>query len=220
MDIGLAARRRGFDLLPFGIGVRPERRPPCRIERIKCAVALLQPVTERRLTELAVAFALNLIADMPENDSGMRAEALGELCIHRTDLFTVDRRGIAVIVAAALQIADAVGADAADLRILVRHPDGLCAGGRCQNGIDAVGIELVDDIGEPVELIVALMRLQCRPCEDADGDAVDMRLLHVFNILREDLRGIQPLLRIVIAAVEQMRIRCQCLHDSTCLHEI
>ena len=149
---------------------------------------------------------------MPENHRRMIGEAFGELCIDLPDLFAVDRRGIAVIVSAALQIADALCTDAANLRIFFCHPRGFCAGGRRQNGIDAVGIELVDDVCEPVELIVAFMRFEGRPGEDADGNAVDICLFHLFDILREDIGTVEPLLRIVVAAVEHMRIRCECLH--------
>ena len=147
----------------------------------------------------------------------MIGKALCQLFVDFARFFAVNRRGVAVIVPVALKLSDARSIDAADLRIFLCHPCRLCARGRRKHRIDAVCVELVDDICQPVELIVALSRLQRRPCKNTDRDAVDVRQLHLFDILRENIRPVEPLLGIVVAAVQHVRIGGECLHNGRLL---
>ena len=71
---------------------------------------------------------------------------------------------------------------------------------------DAVLVQQVDHLGEPVELVPALLRLQQRPGEDPDGDHGDAGLAHQPDVLGPGLAG--PLLGVVVGPVGDPRQSC------------
>ena len=108
-----------------------------------------------------------------------------------------------MVVPSPLEIPAAIRFHPEDLRVLLRHPAGLCAAGRGKHRVDAVFVQMLNDLIQPLEGVYPLRRLQRRPGEDAHGHAVDACLLHQPDILLQHLRCIQPLLRVIVRPVEQ-----------------
>ena len=115
---------------------------------------------------------------MPKNNAGMLAKGLGKPYIDLAGLFPVDRRGIAVVVPLSHMIPVQAGINPQHLRILLSHPSGARAGGRCQNRVNTVFIKLADDPPQPTEVIDAFLGLQLGPGENRHGNAVDVGFLH------------------------------------------
>src|SRR5690606_10597449 len=76
MEILCRARRQ--DLLPRAVALRPERRPPGRVQRLEGAVLRAQPDAERPRGVRAVVERAVLVVDVPAAEAGVAAEALRE----------------------------------------------------------------------------------------------------------------------------------------------
>ena len=111
-----------------------------------------------------------------------------------------------MVVAAAGLIPHQVPLHPADLRVPLAHPHGLGARGRGQHGVDAVFIQIVNDLFQPVKVVNALLGLQLGPGENAHGHAVDVGLFHQADILLQDVGAVQPLVRVVVPAVEHVGV--------------
>ena len=202
--VGVGSQRAGaFNLLPAGVFVAPEFVAPRLVQRLQRAVALLQPVPEGLLAQGTVALAPELVGNVPHLHRRVTAKAPGQLLVDGADLFPVNRGGVAVVVPLAEQPAVTVGRDAQHLRVLLRQPVGTRAAGRGKVHADARGPQAVDDVRQPVQLIVALRRLQRGPGEHAHRNHVHVGGLHQFNVAFEDIGAVQPLLGVVVAAVVQ-----------------
>ena len=199
----LAGRNGRFDLVPGRIAMAPEIGPPRLVEGVERAVFFTQPAAESLLAQRTVALPAILVGQVPQDDAGMMGEAFCESGVDLPHLFAVDRRGIAVVVALAVQIARHIAADAADLRIFAGHPRGLCAAWRGENGRDPVLIKVGDDGLEPVKIVAALLRFQPGPRKNPDRDAVDVRFFHQVDVRGKDVRSVEPLIRIIVPAVQQ-----------------
>ena len=158
-----ALRGGAFDLLPRGVVVAPETGIPRLVQRLQATVARLQPTAELRLAQLAVAVPAHLVGDMPQDDCRVTAEALRQLLVDTAHFIPIQRRGIAVILTPVVQLPHAVSPHTAHLRVLVCQPCGACSTGGRQNRADPVGVKVVDDVRQPVQLEHALLRLQHRP---------------------------------------------------------
>ena len=197
-----ALRGGAFDLLPCGVIVAPETGVPRLVQRLQAAVARLQPTAELRLAQLAVAVPAHLVGDMPQDDCRVVAEALRQLLVDTPHFIPIQRRGIAVILPPVVQLAYTVSAHTAHLGVLVRQPRRACCAGGCQNRADPVGVQVVDDVRQPVQRVHTLLRLQCRPRKHAQRHRVDTGLFHQLDILRQYVRSVQPLLGVVVPAVK------------------
>ena len=191
------------DLIPCRVGVAPEVAPIRFVERVERAVFRLQPLLERAHAEVAIAVAVVFIGDMPERQRGMLSVALRQLLVDGADLLPVDGRGEAMVVAAFLGIAHALGGDAADFGILERHPVGLGAAGSGQDDIDPLALRPRENIVHPGEIVAPFLGFKARPGKDADGDGVDVRLVKKLEVGVDDARIGQPLVRVIVAAVEE-----------------
>ena len=200
---GVFSLRGGaFDLRPFGVIVAPEPGVPRLVDRFQRAVPCLEPAAERGLTQFTVAVTAHFVGDMPEQNSRVTAELLRQLLVDDAYFFAVERRGIAVVLAPVVQLPDAVCPDTAHLGVLVRHPCGTRRTGGGQNGGNAIVIQVVDDIGQPVQLVHALLRFQRRPREHPQRHRVDAGLFHQRNILCQNVRPVEPLFRVIVPAME------------------
>ena len=206
VDAGLPLGHWGVDLFPVGVGVAPEGGPPLVVQVVQGAVLLPQPPAEGRLALGAVALAAVLVGQVPQNHPGMAGKPLGQGGVHGLHLLPVEGGGVAVVVAAAGLIPHQVGLHPADLRVLFAHPHGLGARGRGQHGVDAVFIQIVNDLFQPVKVVHALLGLQLGPGENAHGHAVDVGLFHQADILLQDVGAVQPLVRVVVPAVEHVGV--------------
>ena len=192
-----------IDLRPVGDGVAPEAGPPGVVERIERAVLSLDPLPERGAAQVAVALAVVLVGEVPGEQRRMVGVALGQLAVDQGGLLAVDRRGEAVVVADAEEVAAAVGPDAQHLGILGRQPGRPRARWRRQHGIAAVLGQQIHDTIQPAELELALGRLELRPGEDRHGHGVAVRQLHQAHVLVP--HGFRPLVGVVVAAVQHVR---------------
>ena len=156
-------RGRAFDLFPSGIVVTPEPGVPRLVQGIQRAIPFLEPAAERGLTQLAMAVAAHLVGDMPEQDSRVIAEPLRQHLVDDADFFPVNRRCIAVILPPVVQLPDPVCPDSAHLGVFVCHPSGAGRTGRCKDRIDSIGIQVMDDVCQPIQLKYPLLRFQCGP---------------------------------------------------------
>ena len=93
--------------------------------------------------------------------------------------------------------------DPQHLRIFLCQPPGSGTGRRREYYGNAVLIQMIDDFLHPVKPIDSLLRFQKRPGKNSQRNGIDSRLLKTLCILLQNLRMIQPLLRIVISAMEQ-----------------
>ena len=156
-------RGRAFDLFPSGIVVTPEPGVPRLVQGFQRVVPCLEPAAERSLTQLAMAVAAHLVGDMPEQDSRVIAEPLCQLLVDDADFFPVDRRCIAVILPPVVQLPDPVCPDSAHLGVFVCHPSRAGRTGRCKDRIDSIGIQVMDDVSQPIQLKYPLLRFQRGP---------------------------------------------------------
>ena len=131
--------------------------------------------------------------------------ALRKFAVDQRRLLAIDGRRVTVIVSRAMQDARAVGIHPQDFRILLRHPRGTRPAGRGENGKHAVLGEVVHHPIEPIEGESALLGFERGPREDADGHRIAVRQLHQPQVFLQHLGHVQPLLGIVIAAMQEMR---------------
>ena len=199
----LSMGRRAFDLAPFGVVVAPKGGIPGFVQRVQAAVTLLQPGAESVLAQLAAALAAKLVADVPQDHGRVITEALGQFAVDDGHFFAVDRRSVAVVLAAVVQFAHAVAAHTAHLGVLLGQPGRACGAGRGQNGGDTVGVQVVDDVRQPIQVKLALLRLDGGPGEHAQRNYVDMCFFHQFHIFGQNIRAVQPLFRVIISAMEK-----------------
>ena len=154
---------RAFDLFPIGVVMAPEAGIPRLVQRLQATVARLQPTAELRLAQLAVAVPAHLVGDMPQDDCRVTAEALRQLLVDTAHFIPIQRRGIAVILTPVVQFPHAVSPHTAHLRVLVCQPCGACSTGGRQNRADPVGVKVMDDVRQPVQIEHTLLRFQHRP---------------------------------------------------------
>ena len=154
---------RAFDLFPVGVVMAPKAGVPCLIQRRQRPVPCLQPAAELRLTQCAVAVPAHLVGDVPKDDRRITPKSLRQLLVDDAHLLMINRRGIAVILTPVVQLPHAVSPHTAHLRVLVCQPCGACSTGGCQNRADPVGVKVMDDVRQPVQIEHALLRLQHRP---------------------------------------------------------
>ena len=156
-------RGRAFDLLPIGVVMAPEAGVPCLVQRRQCSVPCLQPAAELRLTQCAVAVPAHLVGDVPKDDRRIIPKSLRQLLVDDAHLLTINRRGIAVILTPVVQLPHAVSPHTAHLRVFVCQPGGARRAGCSQNRTDSIGVKVVDDVRQPVQLEHTLLRFQHRP---------------------------------------------------------
>lgn len=93
----------------------------------------------------------------------------------------------------------------ANLRIFVRQPERPGGGRRGQEKMYPVGVQALDTGIEPIESENPLFGLERAPGENAEVHVIDPGRFHQPDILLEYLRAMQPLFRVVVAAVQQRK---------------
>jgi hypothetical protein len=130
--------------------------------------------------------------------------ALSKLGVHLPHLFPIDRRGGTVVVPGTEVLPLTVGQYTQYLGILFGHPSGAGTGGRSQDHLAAVAAHLINDLVQEGKIIFALSGFQCGPGENADGHFVAVCQLHQTHIFVPDGFVMNPLLGIVVGAMEKM----------------
>ena len=191
------------DLVETVVGVAPEAAPPSAIHGGHRAVFALQPSVEGCETQRAITGSAVFVADMPKCDRRVAAEPTRQPTVDCRDLSAVDRRSWTMVMAARLMLTMSRRLAATHFRMSKREPVGLGAAGRGQPKRNACGVQPVEDIRHPLQVILAFGRFQTAPGKNAECNGIDARLPHQSAVLIPDPRNIFPLLRIVITAMEQ-----------------
>ena len=193
-----APRRQ--DLLPLGVALAPERRPPGLVEGVEVGVACTCPPPERPRAGVAVTgqvVAGVLVGDVPKGQRRVVAVARRQVRGQGEGVLAVDLRARAPRLPAARPERVSVPVDGQRLGERRREPRrrGGRAGGEVHG--DPGVPEQVHDLVEPVRLVFALGRLEPGPREDAQRDEGDPRLAHQPDVLGPGGPG--PLLGVVVA---------------------
>ena len=154
---------RAFDLFPIGVVMAPEAGVPCLVQCLQRPIPCLQPAAELCLTQCAVAVPTHLVGNVPKDDCRIIPKSLRQLLVDDAHLLTINRRCIAVVLTPVVQLPHAVSPHTAHLRVFVCQPGGARSTGGRQNRADPVGVKVMDDVRQPVQLEHALLRLQHRP---------------------------------------------------------
>ena len=131
----------------------------------------------------------------------MIADFFCQLSINDAYFFTIYFGRKAVVVAKAMASSDTHVVDTHDLRIFTVQPRGARGRWGCQDRIDPVLIETVHDLMQPLQMKLAFSRLIHGPGKHTESRFVDAGLLHVLDIFFQDIRAVQPLLRIIISTM-------------------
>lgn len=149
-----------------------------------------------------MAVTAHLVGDMPEQDSRVIAEPLCQLLVDDADFFPVDRRCIAVILPPVVQLPDPVCPDSAHLGVFVCHPSRAGRTGRCKDRIDSIGIQVMDDVSQPIQLKYPLCGSNVDHENTPSVTVLTWCLFHQFDVLRQNIGPVQPLFRVVVSAMK------------------
>ena len=135
----------------------------------------------------------------------MIAVALRQLTVDNSNLFPIDRGGVAMIFAPAVRKRLVIFVYTKDLGIFLREPGGTRTAWSGKNDPAAVLINVVDGFVKEGKIKFSLFRLKRYPREDSNRHCVAMCKLHQAHILVQDVGMVEPLLGIVVSAVQNVR---------------
>ncbi len=199
----LPADGRRLDLIKALVLVAPECSIPAAVHLVNRPVTFLQPGAEFLLAQRAIAGSPILVGDVPHPHARMLPETACQLLVDDLHLPAVNRRRITMVMPSPEKRPVPRLVDAQHLRIFVRKPFRPCAGRRRENHGHPVLIQLIYNIFHPFKPEDSFLRLERSPRKDPHRYRIDMRCTHQLDILLQNLRMLQPLVRIVIAAIEQ-----------------
>jgi hypothetical protein len=197
--------KRRLHLVKAVVVVAPEASPPGMVQGINGMILFFQPAAEALLAQRAVAFAAQLIGNVPQDQAGVVAHSVDQVVQQLLYLLAVDGAGQAVVVAHALVVPYTVGLHAQHFGVFACQPVGLCTSGRCQLGINALVIQSIHDLAQPSKVIFPLARLICCPGKHTQRNAVHSGLFHHADVRFKNIRAVQPLIRVIIAAAQHHR---------------
>ena len=143
---------------------------------------------------------------MPQKHCRMFSETFRKLLINIIDFFPVGRRGITVIMPSTEKSPCPVRTHAKNFFIFICHPFRSCSGRCGQDRINPFFIQIIDHLFQPVKVIFSLFRFQHCPGKHSHGNGIDMGFFEIFDIFFQNIRSVQPLLRVVIATVQIMAV--------------
>ena len=191
------------DLLKGGILLAPEGGPPAAVQLLHGAVFVFKPAPEGGGAQRAIAVPAEFVADVPHDHPGMAPEALAQLHIDFPHLAAVVGAGQAVVVPFAEKAPAPLFVGAQHGGVFFGEPRGARAGGGGQVGIDSVVVQAADDVLQPGEIIFPVPLFKGAPCEDAQRNAVHVGFFHHFQVRLQNIRAVQPLVRVIVPAVEE-----------------
>ena len=140
---------------------------------------------------------------MPHYKSRMVAYSVDYLIYNDTGFFSEFRWWHTVIMSETVVCTVVIGIYTHTFRIFFVKPGRAGTWRCCKNGIDAIFIEFIHNVFEPVHMKLALWRFICCPCEYAYGHTCHLCFFHKFNIFFKNVGAVKPLVRVVVWAVEQ-----------------
>src|SRR5689334_19043434 len=125
---------------------------------------------------------------MPADYSRMIRITLCQFCVDRSNLLTVYRGSITMVVTETMQIADTLLGYAEHFRVLRGHPSRSGATWCSEECIDTVCCKTIQNLIQPFERVYTLFRLKGHPREDTNGHHVTLGKLHQANIFFQHFR--------------------------------
>ena len=175
---GVAVGLLDGNLVPRAVSFAPVGGGPAGVEVVQCLVLGLEPLLELRARLGAEIFAVVFVVDLPANDVGVVAEALGKFGGDDAAELAVFRVREVELLAIAVLILASIGVGAESFGVLLREPCGRRGGGSADDDGDVVLLGEAYGVLKPIELEVALGGLHGGPGELADAGEVHVRLLH------------------------------------------
>ena len=136
----------------------------------------------------------------------MFSEAFGKLLIDIKNLFTVYRRSITVVMSSTEKSSCPIRVHTENFLVFICHPFRSCSGWCGKYRINSFFIQIIDHFFQPVKVISSLFWLQHCPGKHSHGNGIDMGFFEIFDIFFQNIRSVQPLLRVVIATVQIMAV--------------
>ncbi len=177
-EAGVAAGGLDGNLRPVVVGLAPVGGGPAGVEVVEGVVVVFEPGVEAGLIGGAEGFVAVFVVDLPADDVGVVAEALGELEGHGSGELTIFGVGPVELRAVAVLVAAAVFEDAKGFGVGGGEPGGRRGRGGSDDDGDVVAGGGADGAVEPVEVVVAFGGLEAGPGELADADEADVGGLH------------------------------------------
>ena len=167
-DAALAVLIGQLHLVEAGVGVAPESRPPGVVQLVNVVVIPHpQVVPEAVLAQVAAALAAQLVGNVPQDDPGVMAHGFPQAADDHLRPPPEGRGGQAVIVPHAVVVPHPCPGHPHALGVLRVQPGRARAGGGGQDGVNAVGIQAIHDLPQPIEMELVLPGLIGRPGEHA-----------------------------------------------------
>ncbi|MNV45159.1 hypothetical protein D3C71_1369460 [compost metagenome] len=185
----MAVRRRQRDgnLREAGVGLAPEHRPPCLVQRFNRAVPFLQPPLKLppavvAVAQIAVAVA-QLIVDLPARDMGVVPVAQRHHAHEIFNMLPVRRMRLAIMMPPAEAHPSSLRIHRVQIGMQFHHPDRRCCCRRAQHRLDPPLSQQGDGFIQPAEFIHSRLRLHLRPGEFRHPHDLDAQLPHHVRIL-------------------------------------
>ena len=190
---------------PVGKAVAPERRPVAVVEMIERPVAALQKFMELLQTAVAPADRRILVADVPARQSRMIVIPLRQQTVDPRASVPVDRTVETCALPRHPRDPSSILLNDGGFRIPLAHPS-RPGGGRCgkENLLPPLRAAVHDRI-QPGEIKHSLFQLNLSPGEDPQRERVASGAVHQFKIPVNHLRVAQPLIRIPVSAMQNIR---------------
>ena len=142
----------------------PEGGPPRLVQFRNIVVKLLgKIIPEAFYAVFAITFSSEFVGNVPHKKPRVVSHRIDQLVDDDGNLLPIDRCTHTMIVTHSVVIADSVVVHTHYLRIFLVQPRRACTGRCRKNRVDAVGIQLVHDLFQPIKMKFAFPRLISRP---------------------------------------------------------
>ena len=195
----------------------PECSTPSSVQFIDRVVTFFQPAAKSILTQRTSALPSQFVGNVPENNTGMISKGFRQLFIDKRCFFTVYRGCVAMIMPETKHLAMPGLIYPKHLGILICQPLWSCPRRCAHNRINTIFIQTINDIFQPLEPEVSLLRLQCSPRKNAKSYCIATGFSKHTDILLKNIRSVQPLFRIVVSSIKQSVIQHIVFKSFLCL---
>lgn len=183
----------------------PEIRPIGAVQGIQITVLFEEPSTEFRQTGFTETFALHFIGDMPETKRGVVRVATSQFGVHAPDMLAQGGSAPAKVVAVHRPFPVPFPVDTQAFGMLLGQPEReRPARGRerCAKGFRR---QPIHNLVEPVKFKYTRLGFELRPGKHPDAEGIAAGLVHEPKILLDNGGLVQPLIRVIVAAMEQAK---------------
>ena len=191
-------------LAPVGEPVPPEGGPVRLVELLQRTVSLPQEVMKLFSAPFTAALPVVFVGDVPSAERRVPGVPFRQFAVDDSDPFPVAGRGEAAVLPRSPPLAVSGPVRPAAVRPALRQPGRLRGRRRRQEDFFPALCAALKHIVEPAEFEPVRFHFQLRPGEDRHRERVAVRLVHQFEIPVDRAGGGEPLVRIVVAAVQNL----------------